>query len=185
MKSILFEQLNELDEELITSFFDSYLIETDYFHCTKDNLVSLKDYLVELKLKKRNYDIRTMDIVSKVKEKNRDIKFIEPYFSNINSLAVYEKDKLVITSCYSKELLELSNIIKDFDYVKEENGFISISNNFIINPLCFSIIQLLLKDNTLLAELYLNDNNYEVRKHNNKYLKRHTKDNVKRIYFIK
>ena len=33
MNSILFEQLNELDEELITSFFDSYLI----------------DYLVELK----------------------------------------------------------------------------------------------------------------------------------------
>ncbi len=49
MNSILFEQLNELDEELITSFFDSYLIEIDYFHCTKDNLVSLKDYLVELK----------------------------------------------------------------------------------------------------------------------------------------
>lgn len=52
MNNILFEQLNELDEELITSFFDSYFIEADYFHCTKDNRASLKVYLVELRFKK-------------------------------------------------------------------------------------------------------------------------------------
>lgn len=182
MNIILFNKLNELNDDLIVSFFDSYINENDYFNCDRDNLIALKDYLIELKIKKRNFDIKAGDIVSRLKQRDSDIISIEPYFDDASSLVIFKKNELLITQNNSEEL---SNLIKTINYTKEKKGFISASNNFIINPLCFSVVQILLKDKILLAELFLNNNDYEVRKFNKKYLKPYTKDNIKKIYLTK
>ena len=183
----LFEKLKDIDESLIADFFDSYLIETEYFHCQRDDLMSLKEYLVELKYKKRLFDQQAGSIISPIKEREKDIIFIEPSFTTTNNdLAVCKGDNLVVTPCdSSEELLPLMDIINRNDYAEERNGFISVSRNFIINPVCFSVVQVLMKDQTELAKLCLGTTDYEVRKFNGKYLKRYTRDNVKRLYIDK
>ena len=185
MNYSLFTKLNDIDEKLIASFFESYLIEPEYFRCRRDNLISLKEYLLELKHKKMLFDQQVDSIISPIKEKNKDIIFIEPYFDTIiNDLVVCEGGKLIVSPSDLKEKLSpVLDIISKNDYTDERNGFISVSNNFIINPVCFSIVQVLMKDKTPLAELQLQNSDYEVKKFNDKYIKRYTRNNVKRIYF--
>lgn len=72
-------------------FLASDLNEIEYFgcNCDKTSLIALKDYLVELKQKKDNYDKLISESLSSIQSKNKWVKQIIPDHNlNLNGLVI-------------------------------------------------------------------------------------------------
>ena len=72
-------------------FLNSDLNEIQYFgcDCDKTSLIALKDYLLELKQKKDNYEHLIIDPLSSIQNKNKWVERIIPHHNlNINGLQV-------------------------------------------------------------------------------------------------
>ena len=67
-----------IDKYEVESFIKSYLDEIGYFNCSIGNLVSLKEYLIELKVKKEEYDRLISGPLKSIKEKNLWCTDIQP-----------------------------------------------------------------------------------------------------------
>ena len=59
-------------------FINSPLDEIGYFKCDKENLVTLKNYLVELNKRKKDYDRLIADPLKSIQEKNSWCKDVQP-----------------------------------------------------------------------------------------------------------
>lgn len=74
------------------NFLASDLNEFEYFNCDKTSLISLKDYLTELKEKKESYDKLITEPLKSIQSKNKWVKHIEPdHFLNKDGLVVLGK----------------------------------------------------------------------------------------------
>lgn len=86
-------------------FINSSLDEMGYFKCNKDNLVTLKNYLIELNKQKKEYDRLIADPLKSIQEKNSwckdvqpaagDIYFMEAKSKNYPSVFIGERGGLV------------------------------------------------------------------------------------------
>ena len=73
-------------------FLASDLNEIEYFNCDKTALMSLKDYLIELKEKKETYDKLIIEPLKSIQSKNKWVKYIEPdHYLNKDGLVVWGK----------------------------------------------------------------------------------------------
>ncbi len=70
--------LTPIDKHEVEKFITSPLDEKDYFKCEKENLVSLKNYLLELKEQKKEYDKLIAEPLKSIQEKNTWCKDIQP-----------------------------------------------------------------------------------------------------------
>lgn len=65
-----FGDLIPIEPQEVGNFVTSELDEIDYFNCSKDNLVSLKDYLLEFKKKREEYKSLIAEPLSSIQAKN-------------------------------------------------------------------------------------------------------------------
>lgn len=97
--------LTPIDIPEVEDFVVSSLDEIDYFKCNRENLVSLKNYLLELKEQKKEYDRLIANPLKSIQDKNiwckdvqpaaRDIFFMEAKAKNYPSVFIGEdNDKL-------------------------------------------------------------------------------------------
>ena len=99
------DDLTPINMHEVEDFIISSLDEIDYFKCNRENLVLLRNYLLELREKKKEYDRLIADPLKSIQEKNSwcidvqpavgDIYFMEAKAKNYPSVFIGEDgDKL-------------------------------------------------------------------------------------------
>ena len=73
------KDLNEISSNTLTTFNNSNLDECAFFNCEKENLISLRDYLVELKMQKESYKQMISEPLKSIQKKNEWCTDIQPY----------------------------------------------------------------------------------------------------------
>jgi len=102
-------------------FINSPLDEIGYFKCDKENLVTLKNYLVELNKQKKEYDRLIADPLKSIQEKNSwckdvqpaagDIYFMEAKAKNYPSVFIGEYNGNLVDSGIAYDSLDLRRLI--------------------------------------------------------------------------
>ena len=156
----------------IKEFIESSQDEREFFSIDKENLISLRNYILELKEKEEKFNKSINLLFESIKGKNDWVERIEPAFDskflivakaknqpNIyvnqygNGFAVsgYAQGLLVgkrfeerrkIIKRSREELDLIAEIIARSDFEQEERGFKSVSENFIIQPIDFDGINI-------------------------------------------
>ena len=80
------------DKSQIEEFFKSSFDEIGYFNCNIGNLVSLREYLIELKKKKSEYDKLIAEPLKSIQEKNPWCTDIQPANEDIFIMKVQTKN---------------------------------------------------------------------------------------------
>ena len=75
--------LTPIDIPEVENFVVSSIDEIDYFNCNVEDLVSLRDYLIELKEKQNDYSKLITEPLKSIQEKNPWCKDIQPAMSGI------------------------------------------------------------------------------------------------------
>ena len=212
----------------IENFITSSLNEIDYFNCNKSDLVSLKEFLLELKWKKREYDRLIAKPLKFIQEKNpwcNDIQpaninnyimeaqaknypsiFIGDYNQNLVSGGIayssidprsflyknrlYQRSKIINNS--KDELLEIKNIIREFGFNNEDEGFVTVSNHFLVIPYNFEEVHIQKKRKTSMYHKIQLDQKGEfisdycgMTHFDNKKTKKYADSFVKKLYLSK
>lgn len=127
--------LTPIDIPEVENFITSPLNEIDYFKCQKEDLVSLRDYLLELKEQKKEYDKLIAEPLKSIQEKNTwcidvqpatgDIFFMEAQSKNYPSVFISQYDDNFVGSgiaydsldprgfIYSKRMIKRHAILKN------------------------------------------------------------------------
>ena len=84
--------LTPIDIPEVEDFIISPLNEIDYFKCKREDLVSLKNYLLELKEKKKKYDSLIAEPLKSIQEKNTWCKDVQPAIGDIYFMKVQAKN---------------------------------------------------------------------------------------------
>ena len=108
----------EISKKEIEKFIESDSYEYNYYNLDKNGLISLSEYLKELQEKKEEYEDKTKEIISSIKEKNDWVIDLQPSFNkrdiemiaianNYPNIGVSENKKgnIIITGGYNETSL--------------------------------------------------------------------------------
>ena len=77
----LYNKSKKITFDKLRKFIESELNENEYFCCNKENLISLKEYITELKLKKQKYSDQIKEQLHSIQQKNKWVTDIQPSFN--------------------------------------------------------------------------------------------------------